>query len=109
MKIENFANNFEGVCTVTFNTNGDGICWVSDTDTETVAQIINDDYDEINNFAEFAKRNGMTAREWLDKENWGAADEGEIDDETLNRLTIAIKWGKDGQGYYNNNDFALIF
>ena len=103
MKIENFANNFEGICTITFGTNGNGICWVSDTDTETVENLLDTEFDSEKNFVEWCESEGVNPREWLGNQNWGAADEGEIDDDTIAKLTIAVKSNE------NNEKFALLY
>ena len=105
MKIEIFANNFESICTVSFGTNGNGFCWVDETDTETKDELLNTEFDYIKPFCTDPK----SGREWLAKEGWDNDEFGEIDDETLKKLTIAVKEGKDSQGFYNGEKWAIIY
>lgn len=107
MKIENFANNFEGICTLSFGTNGNGFCWVDDTDTETKEELLNTEFDYIEPFCN--ESNTQAAWEWLVKKGWDADVFGTIDDKTLKNLTIAVKNGKDDQGHYNGEKWAIIY
>lgn len=108
MRIENFANNFESICTVTYGTNGNGFAWVDETDTETKENLLETDFDEIKPFCE-SDADIKASREWLIENGWDNQEFGEIDDETLKKLTIAVKLGKDRQGYYNNENWAIIY
>lgn len=107
MKIENFANNFESICTVSFGTNGNGFCWVDETDTETKEELLNTEFDYIEPLCNDSCI--QNAREWLVKHGWDADAFGTIDDETLKKLTIAVKEGKDSQGFYNGEKWAIIY